>query len=107
LALRRRPTGAGVKPPCAALADDRRGERQGEGVIRSRQVGTRKTYQKCSVGRKPVRVSLSKRRKRIDGIETGGPLLTLGMSLAGARVLARWCPAQRRREPGLRLLHGT
>ena len=32
---------------------------------------------------------------------------TPGMSLAGARVLARWCPACRRREPGLRLLHGT
>ena len=31
----------------------------------------------------------------------------LGMSLAGARLLARWCPALRRREPGLRLLHGT
>ena len=30
-----------------------------------------------------------------------------GMSLAGARLLARWCPACRRREPGLRLLHGT
>jgi hypothetical protein len=29
------------------------------------------------------------------------------MSLAGARLLARWCPAFRRREPGLRLLHGT
>jgi hypothetical protein len=30
-----------------------------------------------------------------------------GMSLAGARLLARRCPAWRRREPGLRLLHGT
>src|SRR5438034_7987806 len=30
-----------------------------------------------------------------------------GMSLAGARVLARRCPAWRRREPGLRLLRGT
>jgi hypothetical protein len=30
-----------------------------------------------------------------------------GMSLAGARLLARWCPAWRRRESGLRLLHGT
>jgi hypothetical protein len=30
-----------------------------------------------------------------------------GMSLAGARLLARWCPVCRRREPGLRLLHGT
>jgi hypothetical protein len=53
LALRRRPTGAGVKPPCAALAEDRRGERQGEGVIRSRQVGTRKTYQNARLGGSP------------------------------------------------------
>ena len=30
-----------------------------------------------------------------------------GMSLAGARLLARWCPACRRREPGLRLPCGT
>jgi hypothetical protein len=30
-----------------------------------------------------------------------------GMSLAGVRVLARRCPACRRREPGLLLLHGT
>jgi hypothetical protein len=29
------------------------------------------------------------------------------MSLAGARVLARWCPACRRREPDLRHLRGT
>jgi len=32
LALRRRPAGAGAKPPCAALAEDRRGERQGKGA---------------------------------------------------------------------------
>jgi len=30
-----------------------------------------------------------------------------GMSLAGARLLARWCPAWRRREPDLRLPRGT
>jgi hypothetical protein len=30
-----------------------------------------------------------------------------GMSLAGARLLARWCPAWRRCEPDLLLLHGT
>jgi hypothetical protein len=29
------------------------------------------------------------------------------MSLAGARLLARWCPACRRREPDLLLSHGT
>jgi hypothetical protein len=38
-------SGAGVKPPCAALAEDRRGERQGKGVARSHQVGTKKTFQ--------------------------------------------------------------
>jgi hypothetical protein len=30
-----------------------------------------------------------------------------GMSLAGARLLARWCPACRRREPGPWLLYET
>ena len=30
-----------------------------------------------------------------------------GMSLADIRLLARWCPACRRREPGLRLPRGT
>jgi hypothetical protein len=30
-----------------------------------------------------------------------------GMSLADIRLLARWCPACRRREPGLRLPYGT
>src|SRR5690242_2133536 len=30
-----------------------------------------------------------------------------GMSLADIRLLARWCPACRRREPGLRLPDGT
>jgi hypothetical protein len=29
------------------------------------------------------------------------------MSLAGARLLARWCPAWRWREPSLRLSYGT
>jgi hypothetical protein len=33
MALRRRPVGAGAKPPGAALAEDRRGERQGKGVL--------------------------------------------------------------------------
>jgi hypothetical protein len=33
VALRRRPAGGGVKPPQAALAEDRRGERWGKGVV--------------------------------------------------------------------------
>jgi len=47
-----------------------------------------------------VSKSLSRHRNR-------GQDRISGMSLAGARVLARWCPACRRRESGLRLLHGT
>ena len=71
-----------------------------------RQVGTRKTYQKRSAGviRSGVAVEAS---KDLDGIETEGPPDSLGTSLEGARVLARRCPAHRRREPGLRLWHGT
>jgi len=42
VALRRRPVGGDVKPPHAALAEDRRGERWGKGAGR-RQVGTGKT----------------------------------------------------------------
>jgi hypothetical protein len=33
MALQRRPTGAGAKPPSAALAEDRRGERLGKGAL--------------------------------------------------------------------------
>ena len=33
LALRDRPMGDGLKPPRAALAEDRRGERRGKGVL--------------------------------------------------------------------------
>jgi len=42
------PAGVGVKPPCGALAEDRRAERQGKGVAWLRQVGTGKTFQKRS-----------------------------------------------------------
>ena len=78
---------------------------QGKGVVvgASRQVGTRKTFHDRPrlVG---VTVDAS---KGLDGIESGGPPLALVSSLAGARLLVRWCPACRWREPGLRLLHGT
>jgi len=33
MALRRRPAGGDAKPPRAALADDRCGERRGKGVV--------------------------------------------------------------------------
>jgi len=34
-------SGAGAKPPCAALAEDRRGERQGEGAALTASGGDR------------------------------------------------------------------
>ena len=72
-----------------------------------RQVGTRKTYQKMPGGGDPVGSRRGSVVKEQGGIETGDPESVSRMSLAGARVLARWCPACRRREPGLLLLHGT
>ena len=42
-----------------------------------------------------------------DGIEIGGHCRPSEMSLAATRLLARRCPACRRRDPGLRLLRGT
>ena len=42
----------------------------------------------------------------LGGAKTGGPC-SPGMSLAGTRLLARWCPAWRWREPDLLLLHET
>jgi MFS superfamily sulfate permease-like transporter len=42
-----------------------------------------------------------------DGIETEEPALPRDEPGGCPRFLARWCPAWRRREPGLRLLHGT
>ena len=80
------PAGAGAKPPCGALAEDRRAERQGKGVARLRQVGTGKAFQKRSAGvtRRGVVVEASKAKK--DDIEIEGPFSSLEMSLAGARV---------------------
>jgi hypothetical protein len=43
VALRRRPAVGGVKPPRAALVEDRRGERRGKGSVRAVRWGFRKT----------------------------------------------------------------
>ncbi len=72
-----------------------------------RQVGTRKTYQNMlgggnSAGSRCGRVVSSEMASKPRGLRN-----LSGQSLAGARVLARWCPAYRRRDPGLLLLHGT
>jgi hypothetical protein len=51
--------------------------------------------------------SLATCRNSIRWHQNRGVVGQPGMSLAGVRVLARRCPACRRREPGLLLLHGT
>ena len=56
---------------------------QGNGAAGPRQVGIRKTRQRHADRGDPVRASLLKRRKAKDDIETKGPVLSLGMSLAG------------------------
>ena len=67
-----------------------------------RQVGIGKTV------RSPrFRGSLVTCRNSIRWHQNRDVVAQPGMSLAGVRVLARRCPACRRREPGLLLLHGT
>ncbi len=97
MALRSRPAVGGSKPPHAALADDRRGERWGKGAGRC-QVGTRKTN---------ASESLLTCRNRYRRHRNRGVKRIPGQAWRVCRLLARWCPACRRREPGLRLPCGT
>jgi hypothetical protein len=94
LALWNRPAGGGSKPPCAALVEDRRGERQGEGaaVIAS------------GVGREDerwTRVLCRGRVERCKATSKPRPLVCLGMSLGDTRLLPRRRPAYRQHEPDL------
>jgi hypothetical protein len=65
----------------------------GEKAHKMCQVGTGKTCQSVLAGVVPGGASLLKRRKDSDGIETESIYPLSGPSLAGARVLARRCPA--------------
>jgi hypothetical protein len=69
-----------------------------EKAHRMRQVGTRKASES---------EPLSKCRNQIRWHRNRGAWGCPGMGLAGARLLARRCPAWRRRESGLRLSRGT
>jgi hypothetical protein len=93
MALRSRPAGGGFKPPRAALAEDCCGERRGKGAV---QASGGDQEDDCC-------------RRVVTYEVTSKPGTTFrpGMSLADTRLLARWCPAWRWREPGLLLLHGT
>ena len=67
LALRCRPAGEGIKPPYAALAEDRCGERYGKGAPGGCQVGIRETVRSPGVVGVAGDVSLFKS----GDIETG------------------------------------
>src|SRR4051794_18456451 len=97
LALRRRPAGGDVKPPQAALAEDRRGERWGKGA-RDASGGDREGERE----RTADDVS-----KQAADIRTGSVKWVRDEPGGSPVLLARRCPAWRRRESGLRLLHGT
>src|SRR5664280_2717434 len=85
--------GDGFKPPHAALAEDRRGERCGKGAHDASGGG--EGDDRC------LRV------ESIEATSEPGYSKGSGRSLAGAHLLARRCPAQRRRDPRLRLSQGT
>jgi hypothetical protein len=91
----------GCKPPHAALADDRRGERCGKGARDAsggdREDGAQSSFSGIAADvSKPNQVTSKPGCSRSARDESGGRPLT-----------ARRCPACRRREPGLLLVHGT
>jgi len=102
LALRSRPAGGGFKPPSAALAEDCRGERDGKGALEVSGGDQEDVALNAPVTGFAVDASLLEKMASEPGV-TFWP----GMSLADTRLLARWCPAWRRREPDLRLSCGT
>ena len=80
------PAGVGVKPPCAALAEDRRGERQGEGALDRVRWGSGRRSRIVRSGRvlgAGVVVEASKPVEMTSKPRSGS---VLGMSLAAARV---------------------
>src|SRR6266702_6085508 len=80
----------------------RRGERDGKGALEVSGGDQEDVALNAPVDGFAVDASLLDKAASKPGV-TFWP----GMSLAGARLLARWCPAWRRREPDLRLSCGT
>jgi hypothetical protein len=68
-ALQRRLAGAGAKPPCAALAEDRRGERQGKGVALIASGGDQEDVPEALDPGSPGAGVAVEASKTLDGIE--------------------------------------
>ena len=95
--LRSRPAGGGSKPPQAASAKSRGGERCGKGVPPGRQVGVRKAN-----ASKPLMTC----RKRSNGIKTEGE--SLPREESGSNLLtAQAVPGMKVARAWPRLLSGT
>lgn len=97
MALRSRPVGETSNHRELRRLNAERGERHGKGALEASggdQEGERKQ-------------TADDMSKHTETTSKPGCHFGSGMSLAGARLLARRCPAWRRREPDLRLLHGT
>jgi hypothetical protein len=84
------PAGAGAKPPCAALAEDRRGERQGNGAALIASGGDQEDVPEA-LGRLAGRRCRSVVNSQV-GIETGASSRCPGISLAAARVVGQAVP---------------
>jgi hypothetical protein len=84
------PAGVGVKPPDAALAEDRRGERSGKRLGLTGSGGDQEGVPE-TLGLW-VECALSRRRKGLDGIKIGGPASSSETSLAGSRVPGQAVP---------------
>ena len=84
--------GAGVKPPGAALAEDRRGERSGKRLGLTRSGGDQEDVTESARALFWVERALLRRRKGLDGIKIGGPASSSETSLAGSRVLGQAVP---------------
>src|SRR3954451_6733299 len=103
------PAGVGARPPCAALAEDRRGERQGNGPALTGSGGEQEDVPEAP-GRGPRWFWRGVRCGSVDSCKwrrNRGLVWPAGGVWRLPVLLARRCPAWRRREPGLRLLHGT
>ena len=95
--LRSRPAGGGSKPPQAASAKSRGGERCGKGVPTGRQVRARK----ANASKPPMTC-----RKRMDGIKTEGE--SLPREQPGSNLLtAQTVPGMKVARAWSRLLSGT
>ena len=103
LALQRRPTGAGAKPPDAALAEDRRGERSGKGAVVIASGGDQEDVPEALGRGDPVGRALLRRRNSETASKPG---VLASPSGSAWRIPVCW-PGGARRRGGVILVCGS